>query len=217
MSWFGDLLGGIPVIGPVVKTVDNWIAPSKKGNNSDSSIVPSLINGAATIGSAFIGSKATSDTNKQQLEATSDARAWEERMSNTAYQRARKDMEAAGINPILAAQQGGAGTPNVSVPQLHNPGGILSEAGSSAVQNMLQTQNLREIIRLNRTQQAVNNANAASIVKDAERKSIENKVVAAEAGDKIKKGEARSSRPSSWTNFFTDVRDAIDTINPFKR
>lgn len=34
---------------------------------------------------------------------------WQQLMSGTQYQRAMKDMEAAGLNPILAYQQGGAG------------------------------------------------------------------------------------------------------------
>lgn len=48
------------------------------------------------------------DFNAEQAQKSRD---FQERMSNTQYQRATKDMIAAGLNPMLAYSQGGAGTP----------------------------------------------------------------------------------------------------------
>lgn len=58
-------------------------------------------------------------------------RAWEEQMSNTSYQRAVADMRKAGINPIMAFQQGGASTPSGSSAN--------SGSGNSAGANLIGT------------------------------------------------------------------------------
>lgn len=82
----------------------------------------SALSGIGSIGggiASFFGAK--SAQSKQIKAARKEAqlnRDFQERMRNTAYQAATKDMRRAGLNPILAYRQGPASSPSGSVAQI---------------------------------------------------------------------------------------------------
>lgn len=88
-------------------------------------ILGDVLSGLPIVGSAFQAASQRKEAGKQ--------RAFEERMSSTSWQRGVEDMRKAGMNPMLAYDQGGASTPSgvaADVPDY-------SQAASSTLQATL--------------------------------------------------------------------------------
>lgn len=94
----------------------------------------SLLSGA--IG--YRGQQATNAANAQMAHKQMQ---FQERMSNTAYQRQVADMKAAGINPMLSAKTGGSSTPGGQTAVMQNSAkaGMESAMMSANLKNMQAT------------------------------------------------------------------------------
>lgn len=68
--------------------------------------------GLGGVGDYLLGQKGQRDTNAASAQMAQKQMDFQERMRNTSYQAAVKDMEAAGLNPMLAYSQGGASVPS---------------------------------------------------------------------------------------------------------
>ncbi|AXL14690.1 DNA pilot protein [Microviridae sp.] len=132
-----------------------------------SKIAAPLVSG----GLSLVGGLLSNNANSREAETN---RNFQAEQSGTAYQRAVTDMRAAGLNPALAYQQGGASTPAGSTASHANPAenAVNSAMAAARLKSEISniqadtkqkhsTEKLNEAARLNQLQQAKANASNA--------------------------------------------------------
>lgn len=144
------------------------------------SLLPDLIGG-------LFGRSGQSSANKANLQIAREQMAFQERMSNTAYQRAADDLEAAGLNRILALGNP-ASSPGGASATMQNPNasmaGSLSRTAGTGIQVKMLNQQLR-----NMTEQEQNTSSDTYLKEQQERTQ---KAMEAEAKQRTSEAAART-------------------------
>jgi ABC-type molybdate transport system substrate-binding protein len=115
----------------------------------------------ASVAGGLISKSGQTAANRQNLKIAREQMAFQERMSNTAYQRSAADLEKAGLNRILALGSP-ASSPAGATATMQNEKAALGQAVTSTAMQIAQIRNLNAQAKL--TENKANITSAASSV-----------------------------------------------------
>jgi len=178
----------------------------------DSGILGSAV---GAIGS-FLGVNHANRANRQLASRQMD---FQREMSSTAYQRAMDDMRKAGLNPIMAYQQGGANTPAGATSTAQDPITPGVNSSISLARARAEVENLRAMNAQIGSQTVLNNALQRAATADAMLKANSARKVSVDAdlaSHLLPNARIQSQMDKSeFGEFGRKVERLIKTINPF--
>ena len=128
---------------------------------------PAIIGAGAAVAGGAMGYFGARSANNMNREMAREQMQFQERMSNTQWQRAVADMEAAGINPMVAFSQGGAGTPGGAMSTSGNELGSAVNSAMDVSRAKAEIENMREQNSQIRSQTELNKKLAKVAEKEA--------------------------------------------------
>jgi hypothetical protein len=183
---------------------------------------------AAAAGISTAGNlAATGMTNQANAQQASQAQAFSERMSNTAYQRSTADMKAAGINPILAFSQGGASSPVGQQATMQAPD--VGKIGEAAISTAFEKKRLDAELANKNSSTTLNSAATMTELERSKKEASSAKsealiAQALEANQPAKLTEAKTRAKAAkadldhatLTNITRKIGENLGNINPLK-